>query len=246
MLKIVVCDDDKKDGAAIIHLLEEYAERTQMKYELRTFESGEQFIESGYVPHILFLDIMMDKIDGIQIGADIRKNKENIIIIYTTSLEQKMAEAFNYVHAFGYLVKPVEKDSFFQMMDDAAAQADEKVQIQTVTFLTENGTGIELSVMDIYYFEYLQRRIRIVSKEREDIWIKGRINDVAEKMKEYSFTMSHQSFVVNLYHVDKITNQSLIMKNGHEVYLAQKRVAAVRKELMQLMKAAINKGESKN
>ena len=106
MLKIAVCDDDKKDREVIASLLGEYAEYTQMKYELRTFESGEQFIESGYVPHILFLDIMMDKTDGIQIGAGIRKNKENIIIIYTTSLEQKMAEAFNYVHAFGYLVKP--------------------------------------------------------------------------------------------------------------------------------------------
>ena len=246
MLKIAVCDDDKKDRDTIVCLLDEYAAETSIKYDLRIFESGEQFSDSGFIPHILFLDIMMDKLDGRQIGTGIRKNKENIIIIYTTSLEQKMAEAFNYVHAFGYLVKPVEKDVFFSMLNDAVEQAEEKMPMQTVAFLTENGTGVEIPVMDIYYFEYLQRRIKIVSKEREDIWIKGRINDIAEKMKEYGFTMSHQSFVVNLYHVDRITNQSLIMKNGHEVYLAQKRVAAVRKELMQLMKAAINRGESKN
>ena len=54
--------------------------------------------------------------------------------------------------------------------------------------------------------------------------------------------MSHQSFVVNLYYVDKITSQTLIMKNGDTVYLAQKRASAVRKKLMQLVKETIENG----
>ena len=64
-------------------------------------------------------------------------------------------------------------------------------------------------------------------------------------MKPYGFAMSHQSFVVNLYYVDKISNQMLIMKNGDKVYLAQKRASALRKQLMQIAKESINRGGSK-
>lgn len=53
-------------------------------------------------------------------------------------------------------------------------------------------------------------------------------------MREYEFMMSHQSFVVNLYCIEKFADQALIMKNGDTVYLAQKRTAAIRKRLMQL------------
>jgi len=99
------------------------------------------------------------------------------------------------------------------------------------TFLTENHTVIQLRSRDILYFEYYNRKIRIVTFKGNYICINEKIGEIAIKMKRYGFAMSHQSFVVNLYQVDKITAQSLIMKNGDKVYLAQKRASVIRKEL---------------
>ena len=100
-----------------------------------------------------------------------------------------------------------------------------------VTFMTENHTLIQLRSRDIIYFEYLKRKIIIVTVNGKYICINEKIGDVAEKMRRYGFIMPHQSFVVNPYQVERITTQSLIMKNGDKVYLAQKRASAIRKEL---------------
>lgn len=101
----------------------------------------------------------------------------------------------------------------------------------TVMFLSKERTPICLRCKEIIYFEYMNRKIRIVTGENEYICINEKISDIANKMKPYGFAMCHQSFVINLYKVERICAQELVMKNGHKVYLAQKRAALIRKEL---------------
>ena len=61
---------------------------------------------------------------------------------------------------------------------------------------------------------------------------KDKITDIAEKMEKFGFAMSHQSFVVNLFYVEKMSKTMLQMKNGAQVYLAQKRVATLKRQMM--------------
>ena len=128
-----------------------------------------------------------------------------------------------------------DRNAIFQVLNNLMVNGGvflEEIPIySTATFLSENHTLICLRCRDIYYFEYINRKIRIVTVEKEYVCIHEKISDIAKKMKPYGFAMCHQSFVVNLYEVDRIRTQELIMKNGDSVYLAQKRAAAIRKEL---------------
>ena len=58
--------------------------------------------------------------------------------------------------------------------------------------------------------------------------------------------MCHQSFVVNLYQVELIEGQMLLLKNGDKIYLAQKRASGIRKQLMQIAKNTMKDGGSKS
>ncbi len=100
-----------------------------------------------------------------------------------------------------------------------------------VTFLSKDYSLIRLRCRDILYFEYFERKIRIVTKDTDYICINEKIGDIAKRMKPYGFSMCHQSFVVNLYAIAGIGTQELMMKNGDTVYLAQKRASTIRKEL---------------
>jgi len=243
MVRIAICEDDSNDMSIIKQYIEEYAGQNPFDYDLRVFESGESLLESEYVPNVLFLDICMNEKDGIEVGSEIQKGKDNIIIIYTTILKDKIVEAVNQIHAFGFLSKPINKDEFFEMLRDALEKIADSEYSHSISFLTENNTYINLLVMDIFYFEYVERRIRIVARNKGgDIYIKDKIGNIAQMMKKYGFVMSHQSFVINLYHVDQFVDQGLIMKNGDKVYLAQKRAACVRRELKQLVKKTVEKG----
>ena len=245
MLKIAVCEDEAVERILIKEHIEEYTAEYNIQYVIRLFDSAEQFLESGHIPDILFLDILMNEKDGLQLGRELRNSKNNIIIIYTTSLEEKMAAAFNKIHSFGFLVKPIGKVAIYKMLDDAIAEIEKRVVIPRVTFVSENNTLIDLSIRDIYYFEYSSRKIRIATKDGDYTCINEKITGIADKMEPYGFVMSHQSFVVNLYYVNNMRPQSLIMKNGDSVYLAQKRAAAVRKKLMQFVKETTENGGSK-
>ena len=108
--------------------------------------------------------------------------------------------------------------------------------LDIVTFLSEDNAIIQLPVKEIYYFEYDNRKVKIVTEKKTYICVKEKIGDIAKRMEKYAFAMSHQSFVVNLYKVEKIAAQVLIMKNGEHICLAQKRSAVFRKQLMQIAK----------
>ncbi len=239
MIKIAICDDEQKDRDRLQELLRNYMLKSGEKYDVKLFASGEEFLTSQFSPDILFLDIIMNDKDGIQAGAEIKRKFSGIIIIYITCLKEKMTAALNQIHSFGYLVKPINEHDFDLILSDAINEINQSPKSDTVIFLSDQHTLIELSARDIYFFEYFNRKIKIVTKDRTYICIKEKINNIADKMQKYGFAMSHQSFVVNLYHVDKISSQLLIMKNGEKVYLAQKRAAAFRKRLMQIAKESV-------
>ncbi|MGN0278807.1 MAG: LytR/AlgR family response regulator transcription factor [Lachnospiraceae bacterium] len=236
MINIAICDDDKQDTEQLSELIEWYLLQSSDKFHLEKFQSGEQFLDSGFVPDILFLDIIMDQKDGIQVGLEFQNSHEDATIIYTTNLKEKILVALNRLHAFGYLVKPINRDDFFKMLSDAIKKVRNRQKPANdndiVTFLSQNNTMIKLPAADIYYFEYRDRKVKIVTEDNTYL-CRDKIGSIAEKMEKYGFAMSHQAFVVNLCYIDRITAQTLVMKNGDEVYLAQKRASAIRKKLIE-------------
>ena len=75
MLQIAICDDEKFYREKLKALLEKYLKKHNMPYSLHTFLSGEKFLEqceNSVKFDIVFLDISMERIDGIQTAMRIR------------------------------------------------------------------------------------------------------------------------------------------------------------------------------
>lgn len=143
MIKIAICDDEKDDRERLYDLLKAYQKENSVKYDIRPYELGGELLESDFEPDIIFLDIVMNEMDGLQTGARIRKKHSEVIIIYITVLNEKITMAMNRIHAYGYLVKPIEKEELFQILSDAAAQVKRNLKMDTVTFLSE-GVGVSV------------------------------------------------------------------------------------------------------
>ncbi len=241
MIRIAICDTKLQDRILLKEFLNSYEQESNTKYCLKLFASGEALLQSRFMPHILFLDVVMDHQDGIRIGAEMKKMNADTLIIYTADLGDKITTAMNDVHSFGFFVKPVEKEKIFQILSDALAQIRHirNRNQEKLRFLSESNTIIHLDPMDIYYFEYVNRKIKIAAKENTFI-CKGTVREIAAQMETYGFMISHQSFVVNLFHIEKISAQMLVMSNGEAIPLAQKRASAVRKRMMQTVKGTVD------
>lgn len=171
MIEIAICDDNEKDQEIIQKFVVEYMNEKNFFHTIWTYKTGEELLESEETFNVVFLDIAMgDGMNGIIAGRKLRSISRKTKIIYITSFHQYMEQAFNGVHAFAYLDKPVVKEKINLQLDDVLhIVEEEQAQKQVVTFevieIVEEhhiDTMIkEFDVEDIYYFEYVNRGIKI-------------------------------------------------------------------------------------
>ena len=111
MIKIGICDDDKN----IIQKIKDYiSEYKGDKCTIESYNSGEELIENKKKFDVIFLDIDMEGIYGIETGKKIRDYDKNVKIIYVTSFTDYVNLAFK-VHAFLYLNKPIQKEEIHML-----------------------------------------------------------------------------------------------------------------------------------
>ncbi len=238
-MKIAVCDDEK----VILHKLEQILSEYQSQpVQAVFFESGESLLESEENFDVMILDIDMEGMNGIQAAEQIRRRDKKVRIIYLTNYADYSLFAFK-VHAFAYILK---NENWDQVKKELYKQLDEvifyleKEPAQELEFLTEQG-HIVLPCREIFYFEYQNRKVRMVTGQGY-YDLKKKITDVASEMKKWDFGVPHKSFVVNLYQIRSIKGNDLCLSDGTLLPLSGKKAAGFRKELNQYLAQRINVG----
>ncbi|WP_297136407.1 LytR/AlgR family response regulator transcription factor [Terrisporobacter sp.] len=224
MIKIAICDDDLIILNQTKKLIEDYKKKD---FDIYVYKSGEELLESKSIFDIIFLDIDMIGINGIETAKRIRLYDKQVKIIYVTNYTDYTYSAFS-VHAFGYLVKPIkEKDLHEQLNEALSYMVEDKEYL--MEFITNEGL-VRVDLNKIYYFEYESRKVLMKTNDKTYI-LKEKISDISTKMKEYGFEMPHKSFVVNLYNVKSIKGYDIYMMNGSIVPLSQKKSTEFRNSL---------------
>ena len=225
MYKIAVCDDEEAVSEQVKNLITEW----NPSVDVVCFSSGEALLENYQSYEAVFLDIDMAGMNGIETGKAIRRMDKDTKIVYLTAYRDYVSGAFG-VHAFQYLLKPINKKAIWNVLEEIfryMRSAEKKIILD---FHTVDG-ALCLLVESIYFFEYENRKIRIVT-DKEQYYMADKIGNVAKRMAEFGFSMPHQSFVVNMFHVKNVKNQQIFLDNGMEIPLSQKKQKIWKQELM--------------
>lgn len=228
MYKIAVCDDEEAVSAQVKELITEW----NPSVDVVCFSSGEALLENYQSYEAVFLDIDMAGMNGIETGKAIRKMDKDTKIVYLTAYRDYVSGAFG-VHAFQYLLKPVNKKAIWNVLEEIFRYMKSAEKKIILDFHTVDGS-LCLPVERIYFFEYENRKIRIVTDE-EQYYMSDKIGNVAKRMAEFGFSMPHQSFVVNMFHVKNVKNQQIFLDNGMEIPLSQKKQKIWKQELMEYL-----------
>lgn len=228
MYKIAVCDDEEAVSAQVKELITEW----NPSVDIVCFSSGEALLENYQSYEAVFLDIDMAGMNGIETGKAIRKMDKDTKIVYLTAYRDYVSGAFG-VHAFQYLLKPVNKKAIWNVLEEIFRYTKAAEKKIILDFHTVDGS-LCLPVERIYFFEYENRKIRIVTDE-EQYYMADKIGNVAKRMAEFGFSMPHQSFVVNMFHVKNVKNQQIFLDNGMEIPLSQKKQKIWKQELMEYL-----------
>ncbi len=217
-MKIAICDDLRFDRTLLCEYIMQYAKNTFINIEVVEFDSGEQmlssFSEEKY--KIVFLDIYMKGIDGVEVAERIRETDEDCKIIFTTSSIDHKGEGFE-VAATHYLIKPITYKRVEQALNRCKKVLAFDAQYVELPFGKES---VKINLKDILYVEAIRNGVIIIT-EQEKYKIHMPIAKICDAIRDKRFLRSHRGFIVNMQHIIATKDNEFVLKNGITVPIRQ-------------------------
>ncbi len=224
MLLVAIVDDDPRDSGLLRNLVEAYFKKNNIPAVIHVFRDGLDFIRGTEHHDIVFMDIRMDKLDGLDAAHLMRKIDRDACLIFVTNMAQFAIKGYQ-VDALDFIVKPASMSSISYVLDKAMKRLGDS-NSTVLPLKTSEGT-VSISSNDIRYVEVFDHNL-VYHTVSGTYNVRGRISDVSEKLDRRNFVLCNRSFVVNLRYVSNITADSLTV--GDTLISISK---SRRKELMQ-------------
>lgn len=237
MLYIAICDDLKDELNKANKMLCNYLkQRKDIDLAIRKFQSATELmiaLESGKRFDIYILDILMPDINGIVVGKKIRELDDLAAIIYLTSSPDYAVRAYG-VQAYYYLMKPLQEADLFPILD----RLIHKITNDMNNFILVNTHGMKrvIQLCDIQYAENLARihAIRYFLADGSHIE-SGTLRKpfdqaAAPLLADPRFMQIGSSFAVNMRYIKAFGKGTLVMQNGYELSIPQRRRTEVKKQ----------------
>lgn len=222
MVYIGICEDIDRERAFLRQIVTEYMKRNEIEYEIYVYDDGKKLLLEDVYFDIIFLDIDMPEMNGIELGHRIRETNKRAHIIYATGYPEYQMQALE-VHFFYFLLKPISVEKIEKQLTDSLEyfkSGDESL----LCFKTDTGY-LYARKEEILYFEHRDYRIHIVTKQ-QTYTMKGALKDLTDKLEKLGFASPHKSYLVNLRHVYDVTDQTVLLTNGVEIAIAGRRIRA--------------------
>ena len=233
MLLIAVCDDIPIECADIAKQIETILKQSNTDFMIKKFFGGLELIQSRESFDIIFLDIKMPNINGMELAKQIRKQGRQSLIIFITSASEYVFDAFD-VEAFQYLLKPIQTDKLKNVLE----KVTKKMQIDAnIDFLmiSANRQIQKVFLKDILYIESIGR-IAKIHCNNGTLETYEQIGILEDKLSDKFFFRCHKCFLVNLNFVDAFNKTEVRLENGEKIMLAKRRYEDFQKAILSYMK----------
>lgn len=214
-MNIAVVDDEE----LILKQIGGLIEKQMPNCCLDTYVTGDELLGAGKRFDIVFLDIQMDGMDGIETAKRLRKRQDDIVLIFVTGNREYVFDALD-LYAFHYLLKPVDEDKFREVLERAAGEVAKKKEKRGLFIKRRNLT---LDQADILYIESRAKKVEIHTAGSKDIIeIYATMEELEGQLGE-DFYRCHRAYIVNMTHITEYDNDSITITNGDKIYLTKKK-----------------------
>ena len=200
-IQIGICDDSSEDIKFLTEALYTY----DPSFKISTYTSGLSLLDDlddlTVVVDLIFLDIYMPGINGIETAGKIRAKMRDVMIIFISSSNEHYPEAYD-VFAFNYMMKPVNREKLNTVLDQALKSIS-KEHSEQFSFTYKSMT-CRIYCRDILYIESSDKIILFHMQNKTILKCYGKLDEILKKMPEGFFIRCHQSFAVNLLHISEM------------------------------------------
>ncbi|VEU82088.1 LytR/AlgR family response regulator transcription factor [Acholeplasma hippikon] len=216
MISIALCDDEDIYLTKYETMMSDYFKSKKLEFEIIKFKSGESLLfnleDFKNRFQIIVLDVLMGKINGIDTALKIRQNNEDLKIIFLTSSESFVFNAFD-ANPVNYLIKNKDDDKLVSVLDKVVSKLNTSVSQDNFIYQTKS-THLSLPNSTIMYFEVYQRIISIHRYNMDTYDFYCTLKELEKLIDEKRYVKVFRSFIVNMQYIQKIYNHQVELKDG--------------------------------
>lgn len=220
MLHIAICDDEKNFVTYLSNLLEQYSAETGEEIRITPYYDGMDLVEKyDATIDLIFLDIQMKLLNGLQAAEHIRRLDENVGIIFLTTLTQYGLEGYRY-QAFNYIIKPMKYVRLKAEMDRWLKKYRQNAS-PSITVSGDTGK-YRILLKSLRYAETYSRNL-LLHTEQENIICHKTMKEMERELESHGFVRCHTSYLVNLSYVKGMKKLELALITGESLPISQPR-----------------------
>jgi DNA-binding LytR/AlgR family response regulator len=206
--KIAIVEDELEYRQQVSEYIAQYGEENGIHFEVEEFHDGKEIMEADRRSFdIIFFDIEMPKVNGMNAAQYIRERDENVIIVFITNLSQYAIQGYS-VGALDFVLKPINYYGFSLRLNRALDRVKKK---ETTDVIITTAEGMKrLDTGDIYFVEIVNRMLHYHTKSGEYV-VRGTMQSAEEALMDYHFVKCNYWYLVNLKYVSEIQKNTVFV-----------------------------------
>lgn len=241
MIRIAICDDEIEIVTELSLKIDNIMKNIGEEAKIYQFINSNEMLTSHVKFNLIFLDVEMPNLNGIETAERIRISDPHVQIVYVTNYKDYMKKAYR-VHAFDYIQKPIDDESIKIVISDYIKTINlDKVDI--VEMISIDQEKLLINSNDIIYIScgHKKRTVIVITTAMDHI-CKGNISDIYDKLNSFDFFMPHRSHIINLSMVKSFKrNDKIVMINEDEIPLSKGNTEDFEKNLAKKMHEKVNR-----
>lgn len=243
-MRIAICDDDERERTCLSRMITEYQLSREVSFDCLLFHNGTEFLcdLKGGEYDLVLLDVLMPGVNGMQVAQELRELDKNVKIIFISSSPEFAIESYS-VGAYHYLLKPVDADSFFRLLDRARSELFMQAE---QGFALKNREGVVgISFTRLEYVEVINKTVAFHLADGVVYETAAALADFEEMLlSRPEFLETHRSYIINISYIEAFSGNCVVTKSGYEIPVSRHRRNQVRDAYIHFLQRAVNGEEA--
>lgn len=229
MYLIFICDDDPIFARLLKSKVEACLDSRDKKYEIQVYTDGKELLDklAEQTPGMIFLDIDMPEISGMDLADRIYQSCVQTNVIFVTNREDLVFQAIHF-QPFRF----IRKAKLEEELEEAILQLLQKLDRENRVLEIQTKDGAEmLSLKDVYYIESCRHYLMVYHKDG-CAQTRDKISVFEKWMTEYGFIRIHRSYLVNVRYIRNIRPTGVELDTGEVLPVSRDKVQEIKKQHM--------------
>ena len=233
-MRIAIVDDIAAERNLLHTRLNYKLKQRSIQADVLEYESGEAFLaDAEQQPFtVVFLDIYMDGMSGMEAAKALRKLDTDCLLIFTTTSTDHALEGFQ-VRAMHYLVKPYTEQDLTALIDEILSRIPQPDNYLTVKV---SGSDIQLPFKEMLYAEHFSHMIHVHTTENRVLTTRMSFGQFTAPLKEDDrFFLSSRGIVINMEHAVDFDGTAFLLDNGSSIPVSRDLIKTARQTFMNFL-----------